>query len=147
MLRRQGNHAAQLRAGITPAQISAAGSAIDALPDPNASVVFGSIMRAAQDAADVYLENIKNLEAEKTAIAEKLEQEQERVEKIEQAYGEAERKRAAAEEEAKRVLINTKRFLDWHSTQIAAMQAGFNEAVQKMGMSEAVFGDGKENNS
>lgn len=105
----------------------------------DASTVFTGVMRAAQDAADVYLQNIKNLEAEKTAIIEKLEQE--KIEKAAHIYTEAERRRHEAEEEAKRIFANTKRFLDWHTAQLATMRAGFRDAVSKMGMADIFFAE------
>ena len=105
----------------------------------DASVVLSGVMKAAQDAADVYLENIRTLEAEKKALAEKLERET--VDKIASIYSEAEKRRADAENETVQILVNMQKFLDWHSSQLTATRAGFVDAVEKMGMTAAVYHD------
>lgn len=105
----------------------------------DASVVLSGVMKAAQDAADVYLDNIKNLEAEKAEIAAKIEQES--IDKVAFIYTEAERRRAEAENETRQIIINTQRFLDWYAAQLTAMRAGFFDAVQRMGMADAINAD------
>ena len=102
-----------------------------------ASVLLSGVMRAAQDAADVYLDNIKALEAEKAEMAAKFEQESR--DKLAHMYDEAERRRSDAENETKQIIINTQRFLDWYAAQLTAMRGGFLDAVQRMGMADAIY--------
>ena len=106
----------------------------------DASLALSGVMRAAQDAADVYLDNIKTLEAEKAAMAAKVEQES--IEKVAYIYTEAERRRSDAEHETRQIIINTQRFLDWYSAQLTAMRAGFHDAVTRLGMGDAIYTDG-----
>ena len=97
----------------------------------DASLVLSGVMKAAQDAADVYLDNIKNLEAKKEAMVDKLEQET--TEKIAYIYAEAEHRRAQAEEETKKIIDKAWKFMEWHSEQLNKMRAEFKEKVNNMG--------------
>ena len=62
-----------------------------------ASLMLSGVMKSAQEAADLYLENIKMLEAEKSALSEKIEYDARA--KAEAIISEAERKCAAIERE------------------------------------------------
>jgi len=97
-----------------------------------ASLMLSGVMKAAQDAADVYLENIRNIEADKAALAERLENEAK--EKSVAIYVAAEQRRAEAENATKQIVVNTQRFLDWYSTQLDAMRNGFREMAISIGM-------------
>lgn len=101
-----------------------------------ASVLLSGVMKAAQEAADVYLENVKTLESEKIAMAEKLEQES--MDRVAVIFSEAERRRAEAENETRQILENINRILSWFSSQLSVMHNGFHEAVIKLGMQDAV---------
>ncbi|MCL2815634.1 MAG: hypothetical protein FWD23_13620 [Oscillospiraceae bacterium] len=67
-----------------------------------ASLSVSGVLRAAQEAADVYLQNIKLIEAEKTAAAEKIEQEAKA--RANAIIQEAELRRGELEEAEKKVL-------------------------------------------
>ena len=67
-----------------------------------ASLSVSGVLRAAQEAADVYLQNIKLIEAEKTAAAEKIEQEAK--ERANAIIRDAELRRGELEEAEKKAL-------------------------------------------
>ena len=67
-----------------------------------ASLSVSGVLKAAQEAADVYLENIRLLEAEKSAAAEKIEKEA--MERAEAIIKEAEHRRGQIEEAEKKAL-------------------------------------------
>ena len=105
-----------------------------------ASMMLSGVMKAAQDAADVYLDNIRNIESEKAATAQELEREA--MERTVAIYAEAERRRAGAEDAAKQIVANAERFLNWYAEQLAAMREGFREMVDNLGLMGTTGADG-----
>jgi carboxylesterase type B len=94
-----------------------------------ASLMVSGILQAAQDAADIYLENIRTLETEKTAAAERLEKEA--MAKAAAILERSERRRMEAEARARQIVTDMQRYLDEFFTQLTTMQSGLLKCNQK----------------
>lgn len=85
-----------------------------------ASLMVSGILRSAQDAADIYLENIRSLEAEKSAAAEKLEKEA--MAKAAAIIEKSEHYRIEAETRARQIVTEIQRYLDEFFSQTTTTQ-------------------------
>ena len=98
-----------------------------------ASVMISGVMQAAQSAADLYLENVKALEADKKAEAARIENEAQ--ERIFAMYSDAERKHNELMEHTRNSLAETQKIFDWHLGKLVAVRAELQEMINRAGLS------------
>jgi len=85
-----------------------------------ASIKISGVINAAEDAAEIYLKNVKKLEDERRAHFDRLESQTH--ERASQIFEDAERRKAIAESEAKKIITNAKSILDYFETQVYEMR-------------------------
>ena len=93
---------------------------------PEASIMLNEVVKTMQEAADLYIKNIKMIEEVKTVSAEKIESEAR--ERAEAMLQETERKCKAMESEG---LVAVNKWQE-HSQQLCTMIANFHEKLHKM---------------
>ena len=99
-----------------------------------ASLKLSGVMTAAQEAADIYLENVKALETKQTAIISDIESEVR--EKTQVIFENAIRKRAAAEAGAKIIADELNKLFDFQFERLTSLRSEFNELVDKLNIME-----------
>jgi|GEM_PF-3472273 len=120
-------------------------SAEQAGPLAEASLKLSGIFEAAQNAADIYLENLKAAEAEKIAAASQIQNELRDNEMIK--FNEAERKYNEATSRARRILQGMQNLIDWHLGQLVAARVEFHDLISQAGLSEFIKSNESETGS
>jgi len=104
-----------------------------------ASISVSGVLRAAQEAADVYLQNIKMLEAEKTAAARKIEEDaRERAGAI---IREAEQRRREIEEAEKKALGDLRSVSFLYMDFIDKSHSALHEMIDRYKLTKFTHGD------
>ena len=89
-----------------------------------ASLAVSNIIEAAQSAADIYLESIRRVEADKLEALDKLEDEAKA-----RAFREISRKNAESEAHIERLVIDMLRMFDSQVSSLASMKAQLTEVI------------------
>jgi len=104
-----------------------------------ASVMVSGLLQAAQEAADVYLVNIKEAEAEKAATMEKLEREAE--DRALAIFKETAQKQAEVMAELQRLVNATNDIYDWHLVQLSKGRKEFHAMIERTGLVKLIKED------
>ena len=131
-------------------QIGNAGSIAEA------SLMVSGIMKAAQDAADIFLENVCVLDAQKAEMLEELEEKA--AERANAIYNEAERRRIEAEREARQIIAEVEHearqiitdmqiYVDWCDSFAKQMRESFSDISKRLGTVSSIQYDDAEADS
>lgn len=97
-----------------------------------ASLELSGVMTAAQDAADMYLQNVKTLENKKGAILDEIENEARIRTHI--VYKEAVQRRAEAEAGAKAIIGELRKLFSFNFKELDYLQSEFDRMVNDLGI-------------
>jgi len=104
-----------------------------------AAVMVTGVMKAAQDAANLYLENIRNAEAHHKQAAEQIEIDAR--DRSNTLYNEAERVYTEAVSGANNTFDELMGLLDWHQDRVSALRDEFTNRVKTMAITQLLQQD------
>ena len=107
-----------------------------------ASAMLSGVISEAQAAADLYLENVKTIEAEKKAETDRIEYDAR--EKIAAMFSGAERKSDEILAQTGGILTEMQNLFDWHLGKIIDVFADIHEVIRKSGFAESSKDDGSD---
>ena len=111
-------------------QVDEAGSLAEA------SVMVSGVLQAAQNAADVYLENIRAVEAERSAQVARLEREAQ--EKAKEMYKESEEKHEEMMARLRKLVSGMRYIFEWQMTQLTKMSDDFDNKLKRSDIAELI---------
>jgi len=106
-----------------------------------ASLAVSNVIQAAQSAADIYLESIRQVEADKLEALEKLEDEAKA-----RAFREIARKNAESEAYIERLVIDMLRMFDSQVSSFASMKEELTELVNRNKLQHLITGNRADDN-